>query len=372
MHGKLTPPEIGEVDFPSPPPDDPLSPSINMSAVHCPTEIPTHPVAEEWHLPPQDPPDDDPPTGKIPNPPTPPPKPPSGGILRNSLEISGSDWHEPTAKTVGVMYYGYRWYDPTTGRWPSRDPIEEGGGLNLYGFVGNDGVYRIDVDGLYTWISKPVKYANTWQDLMSETGGNLGYTKHNALILKNFLFKWIRENKDKVTANEAGGCFTASFSGAPEFSPEVWTEIIVPKEGVRRYVDKRGNIWTEDNVSDNLNHEMGHILVILTALDAIIVPAENFVNAYESNCFNTAEEAKQALKDDFNAAILEIDRLDQLARGAKGRVHRGTGFSADGKNNTWRAHRGTVGWELPAVAEIKRLKPEFKKKDGNCEKIANL
>jgi hypothetical protein len=35
-----------------------------------------------------------------------------------------------------------------TGRWPSRDPIEEQGGINLYGFVGNDGVNRFDVLGL--------------------------------------------------------------------------------------------------------------------------------------------------------------------------------------------------------------------------------
>jgi hypothetical protein len=39
---------------------------------------------------------------------------------------------------MGVTDYTYRWYDPVTGRWPSRDPIEETGGLNLYGFVGND------------------------------------------------------------------------------------------------------------------------------------------------------------------------------------------------------------------------------------------
>ena len=31
--------------------------------------------------------------------------------------------------------------------WPSRDPIEESGGVNLYGFVGNDGVGGIDVLG---------------------------------------------------------------------------------------------------------------------------------------------------------------------------------------------------------------------------------
>lgn len=36
--------------------------------------------------------------------------------------------------------YQYRHYDPLAGRWPSRDPIEEEGGLNLYGFVENDGV----------------------------------------------------------------------------------------------------------------------------------------------------------------------------------------------------------------------------------------
>jgi len=46
-----------------------------------------------------------------------------------------------------VAYYGYRYYDPKTGRWPSRDPIEEEGGVNLYGFVGNDGVNRWDILG---------------------------------------------------------------------------------------------------------------------------------------------------------------------------------------------------------------------------------
>ena len=54
----------------------------------------------------------------------------------------------PKPKTTGVTYYTYRWYDPVTGRWPSRDPIEEEGGVNLYGFVGNDGVGNIDLLGL--------------------------------------------------------------------------------------------------------------------------------------------------------------------------------------------------------------------------------
>jgi RHS repeat-associated protein len=48
----------------------------------------------------------------------------------------------------GVADYLYRYYDPITGRWPSRDPIGEEGGINLYGFVGNDGVNKRDFLGL--------------------------------------------------------------------------------------------------------------------------------------------------------------------------------------------------------------------------------
>ncbi|WPX40791.1 RHS repeat-associated core domain-containing protein [Akkermansia sp. N21116] len=35
------------------------------------------------------------------------------------------------------MYYNYRDYNPTDGRWLTRDPIGEQGGHNLYGFVRN-------------------------------------------------------------------------------------------------------------------------------------------------------------------------------------------------------------------------------------------
>jgi hypothetical protein len=47
-----------------------------------------------------------------------------------------------------VTDYGYRYYDPATGRWPSRDPIEERGGYNLYAFVGNNGPNLTDKLGL--------------------------------------------------------------------------------------------------------------------------------------------------------------------------------------------------------------------------------
>jgi len=52
--------------------------------------------------------------------------------------VVGPDWY----------YYGFRYYDPVTGRWPNRDPIEERGGLNLYTMVGNDAVSQWDYLGL--------------------------------------------------------------------------------------------------------------------------------------------------------------------------------------------------------------------------------
>ena len=47
-----------------------------------------------------------------------------------------------------LVYYGYRFYNASTGRWLGRDPIEEWGGLNLMAFIYNDGLNWVDLLGL--------------------------------------------------------------------------------------------------------------------------------------------------------------------------------------------------------------------------------
>jgi RHS repeat-associated protein len=73
-----------------------------------------------------------------------------------STDVDGTGWNtknihgfstKPTLGNHKLHYYGYRWYDASNGRWINKDPIEEQGGLNLYGFVGNDGVGVIDYLG---------------------------------------------------------------------------------------------------------------------------------------------------------------------------------------------------------------------------------
>ena len=52
---------------------------------------------------------------------------------------------------TGLIYYGYRYYNPRQGRFINRDPIGEEGGLNLYGFVGNSPTNWVDYLGL-EWV----------------------------------------------------------------------------------------------------------------------------------------------------------------------------------------------------------------------------
>ena len=49
---------------------------------------------------------------------------------------------------TGMYYYGYRQYSPELGRWLSRDPLDEQGGINLYGFVQNDPLDLVDDLGM--------------------------------------------------------------------------------------------------------------------------------------------------------------------------------------------------------------------------------
>ena len=49
---------------------------------------------------------------------------------------------------TGFNYYGHRYYNSDTGKWLNRDPIVEQGGENLYGFVANNSVDRVDILGL--------------------------------------------------------------------------------------------------------------------------------------------------------------------------------------------------------------------------------
>lgn len=85
---------------------------------------------------------------------------------------------KPQDPVTGLCYYGYRFYDPVTGRWPSRDPIGEDGGNNLYGFISNSGINNIDVLGnLILTKEKEVYQRRVIEALTLVAGGKLFWKK---------------------------------------------------------------------------------------------------------------------------------------------------------------------------------------------------
>ena len=51
---------------------------------------------------------------------------------------------------TGLVLCTHRYYDPATGRWLTRDPIGYAGGVNLYGYCGNDPGNRWDPSGFWS------------------------------------------------------------------------------------------------------------------------------------------------------------------------------------------------------------------------------
>jgi len=58
--------------------------------------------------------------------------------------FAGGLWDRDT----GLVRFGARDYDPSTGRWTTKDPAGFGGGLNLYDYADGDPVNRLDPTGL--------------------------------------------------------------------------------------------------------------------------------------------------------------------------------------------------------------------------------
>ena len=76
------------------------------------------------------------------------PRQPKPQNPRKSLASNRLRRKTANAKSIRVADYGYRYMDPLTGRWPSRDPIEELGGVNLYGFLENNPCNQFDFLGM--------------------------------------------------------------------------------------------------------------------------------------------------------------------------------------------------------------------------------
>jgi RHS repeat-associated protein len=92
-----------------------------------------------------------------------------GLLVTQSGAMAGAFPHRFSTKyfdsETGQYYYGHRYYSPELGRWLSRDPIVEEGGVNLYAFVANDPNDNVDLLGLIDLRRIPgIMRANGWNE----------------------------------------------------------------------------------------------------------------------------------------------------------------------------------------------------------------
>lgn len=67
----------------------------------------------------------------------------SSGTIANRFQYTSREFDSET----GLYYYRARYYDQTTGKFLSQDPIQFNGGMNFYAYVRNNSPNRTDADG---------------------------------------------------------------------------------------------------------------------------------------------------------------------------------------------------------------------------------
>jgi RHS repeat-associated protein len=110
---------------------------------------------------------------------------PFGEVIRSTGSMAATNPFRWSTKIQdedsGLNYYGYRYYSAGVGRWLSTDPIGELGGLNLYGFVYNNTLSRIDPFGLQSpmaiqlEILAEIRAGISWAQIAADYGVKLEY-----------------------------------------------------------------------------------------------------------------------------------------------------------------------------------------------------
>ncbi len=100
--------------------------------------------------------------------------------IKNPWRFSSKRIDEET----GLIYYGRRYYDPEAARWITPDPLGYTIGMNLYSFVLNDPLIKIDLYGLEAIANQ----TNWWRTSMS-TGMN--YATHFVNTIGSIIYNTI-------------------------------------------------------------------------------------------------------------------------------------------------------------------------------------
>ena len=150
-----------------------------------------------------------------------------------------------------MTHYGYRYLDPVTGRWPSRDPIGERGGVNLYGFALNSSTDLIDILGLRPPLRppSPPRGPSSGGGVSTPMGPRV-VQPTNPQTGQPRSRPYERRDRPRTTGNPDPVRDLNHPPLDPWVNPARWREV------ERDYIDKDGNQWTQIDYEPTLFEEL--------------------------------------------------------------------------------------------------------------------
>jgi len=219
------------------------------------------------------------------------------GDLEADFGFTGMQRHQAS----GLSLTMYRAYDPELGRWLSRDPIGENGGLNLYAYVGNTPINAIDSYGL------------AWD--FTQTQG-LHYNDRSS----KFGFKLVGDGRGRVIPAPLGGKHTFDANRAAEI---LRNELSDPKRG------QQLRDWVRDAFDDPAFRNKDYLREIggglrrtmqTLAVVAIVVSVADVAMRADTIAHNLMQHACDVKNgDDWGMIALHEDMQD-LAPGFAGHI----------------------------------------------------
>ena len=186
----------------------------------------------------------------------------TGFFESQPVESHQEKWPTPTKAVSGVRYYGHRHYEPTTGRWMSRDPMGEGGGNNIYQFAENNAAGNIDMLGLcipgelrehtedgstsggvFTGVSG-VGYTSRQYGFMLEVNVQCGCEKKNVTIKYVRVKEACQCSTTEIVTTSGTMCCNGSYN---------W--VVTDRINERRLATTRIPIWTHRKIITMPEHE---------------------------------------------------------------------------------------------------------------------
>jgi RHS repeat-associated protein len=144
---------------------------------------------------------------------------PFGEVIRSTGPMAKTNPFRFSTKyqddETDLLYYGHRYYNPSTGRWNSRDPVEEEGGSNLYSFISNNPISRLDYLGasdctmsgpwsmfFHSLFGAPFSIPSLSKELINQAKNNAGTLERRLMANLRFDMKCGRSGTKQIQGDD--------------------------------------------------------------------------------------------------------------------------------------------------------------------------